>query len=102
MPPQGESTGIAIEDGVLVAHVFQRHCSRTVTQLFADYEKLRRQTIEKLYKASTWRWQNAATPDAGLVWSIITDWMTSGFIRFMKLRQEDYFASDVEKLKLPE
>jgi len=102
MPPQGESTGIAIEDGVLLAHVFKRRSERTVAQLLSDYEQLRKKTIDKLYDESTWRWQNAATPDAGWIWSIVIDWMTSLFAWFMKWRQEDYFSSDVEKLPLPQ
>ena len=102
MPPQGESTGVSIEDGVLAAHVFQRHATRTVAQLFADYESLRRKEIEKLYRDTTWRWQNAATHDAGWLWSIFMEWMTVGFVWFMKWKQSDYFASDVAKLKLPE
>jgi 2-polyprenyl-6-methoxyphenol hydroxylase-like FAD-dependent oxidoreductase len=101
MPPQGESTGVAIEDGVLLAHVFQRHASRSVAELFTDYEKLRRQRIEKLFKDTTWRWQNAASHDASWVWSIFIDWLTAAFVWFMKWRGEDYFADDVSKLALP-
>jgi len=101
MPPQGESTGVAIEDGVLLARVFERHGTRTVARLFADYEALRRQTIEKLYKETTWRWNNAASHDSGWLWSVFIDYLTVAFLWFMKLRQGDYFASDVARLELP-
>ncbi len=102
MPPQGESTGVAIDDGVLLAHVFHRHATRTVAQLFADYEQLRRKTIDKLYKETNWRWQNAAVHDSGWIWSVLIDWMTVAFLWFMNSKGEDYFAGDVSKLKLPE
>jgi len=101
MPPQGESTGVAIEDGVLLAHVFERRDTRTVEQLFADYEAVRRPVIEKLFKETTWRWKNAASSESGWLWSVFIDYLTVAFLWFMRFRQEDYFASDVAKLELP-
>ncbi len=98
---RARGTGVAIEDGGPCCTLFQRRASRTMAQLFADYEALRRETIEKLYKDTTWRWENAAVPDAGWVWSIVVEWITMMFLFFMNLRQEDYFANDVEKLQLP-
>lgn len=62
MPPQGESTGVAIEDGVLLAHVLSRRNSRSVDQLLADYEKLRRQDINGIYKSSMARWRSSGPP----------------------------------------
>ena len=51
MPPQGESTGIALEDGVLLARILrERHATHTIPQLVATYEALRRPTIDKLYR----------------------------------------------------
>ena len=62
MPPQGESTGVAIEDGVLLAHVLSRRdTGRSVPQMLADYEALRRADVEALHKTSMARW-NAPAP----------------------------------------
>lgn len=101
MPPQGESTGVSIEDGVLLAHVLQRHATRSIPQLFADYEQLRRGTIEKLFKETTWRWKNAASQKGSWLGSVFLDNLTVCFLWFMNFRKEDYFASDVAKLELP-
>ena len=101
MPPQGESTGVAIEDGVLVAHVLSRHATRRISQLFADYNSLRRSTIEKLYKTTVWNWENAAGGNQSWGWGIIMEWLTVVVLMIMNLRKEDHFASDVSKLQLP-
>lgn len=101
MPPQGESTGIAIEDGVLLAHVFQHHDTRNVKRIFEDYETLRRTTVDKLYDESARRWKHAAQEDSGWLWGIIFEWLTLVVMTLMNMRQADHFAADVEKLKLP-
>ncbi|KHN97901.1 salicylate hydroxylase [Metarhizium album ARSEF 1941] len=41
MPPQGEGTGVAIEDGVLLACVLSRRATRDIPTMFRDYETLR-------------------------------------------------------------
>ncbi|KAK1765844.1 FAD/NAD(P)-binding domain-containing protein [Phialemonium atrogriseum] len=101
MPPQGESTGVAIEDGVLIARILQRHTERSIPQLFDDYEKLRRAPIDKLYKESVWRWDNAAKDDSGWLHAVFNDWMITAVLAFMDFNQSDYFANDVENLQLP-
>lgn len=101
MPPQGESTGVAIEDGVLIARILQRHTERSIPQLFDDYEKLRRAPIDKLYKESVWRWDNAAKDDSGWLHAVFNDWMITAVLAFMDFNKSDYFANDVENLQLP-
>ncbi|TPX09376.1 uncharacterized protein E0L32_009420 [Thyridium curvatum] len=102
MPPQGESTGLAIEDGVLLARVLQRHTSRSVSQLCDDFFTLRQKTIDKVYKETLWRWQHAGGEDSGWLWGIVVEWMSMVFLTLMSYRKEDYFASDVDKMQLPE
>lgn len=101
MPPQGESIGIAIEDGVLLAHVLSRHDTRDISRVFQDYERLRRRHIHKLYKETVWRWNNAMKEDAGWLWGIFVEWLTVVFLFFMNRKQKDYFADDVGGLDLP-
>jgi len=101
MPPQGESTGVAIEDGVLLARVLQRHMAREIPQLFDDYEKVRRKPIDKLYKESVWRWNSSSKDDAGWLGGIVSDWMLSAVLSFMDFNKSDYFVNDVEQLQLP-
>ncbi|KAF5711762.1 salicylate hydroxylase [Fusarium mundagurra] len=61
MPPQGESTGIAIEDGILFAHVLGEGISKGVPYVMEAYEALRRNDIKKLHAETMFRW-NAGTP----------------------------------------
>ncbi|KAF4418712.1 salicylate hydroxylase [Fusarium acutatum] len=60
MPPQGESTGIAIEDGVLFAHVLGKGIVKGVPYVVEAYEALRRDDIGKLHDETMFRW-NAGT-----------------------------------------
>jgi 2-polyprenyl-6-methoxyphenol hydroxylase-like FAD-dependent oxidoreductase len=55
MPPQGESTGFAIEDAVLVSRVFDRFSQKDLSHIFEVYEKTRRPRINKAYKEAVWR-----------------------------------------------
>ncbi|UNI22034.1 hypothetical protein JDV02_007961 [Purpureocillium takamizusanense] len=98
MPPQGEGTGVAIEDGVLLAHVLTRRAERTIPQLFADYETLRRADIEQTYRDTMARW-NAPVP-SGWLSGIVMEWITWGFIKFLNYRH-DYFGRDVRNRQLP-
>ncbi|TQV96614.1 hypothetical protein V2A60_003000 [Cordyceps javanica] len=100
MPPQGESTGVAIEDGVLLAHVLSRRdTGRSVPQMLADYEALRRADVEALHKTSMTRW-NAPAP-AGWVGQVVTEWMAWLFVSYLNWTS-NHFARDVRKLALPE
>ena len=98
MPPQGEGTGVAIEDGVLLAHVLTRRAMRPIPQLFADYETLRRPDIEQTYRDTMARW-NAPVPSRWFS-GFVMEWITWGFIKFMNHRH-DYFGRDVRDRELP-
>jgi 2-polyprenyl-6-methoxyphenol hydroxylase-like FAD-dependent oxidoreductase len=58
MPPQGESTGLAIEDGVLIARVLSLFPDRPVQEAFRSYEMTRRPRIDKAYNDAVFRWEN--------------------------------------------
>ena len=98
MPPQGESTGVAIEDGVLLAHVLTRRATRTIPQLFADYETLRRTDIDQFYRDTMARWNAPAS--RGWLGGVVVEWITWGVIKFMNYRHH-YFGRDVRERKLP-
>ncbi|KAH8589400.1 hypothetical protein B0O99DRAFT_745988 [Bisporella sp. PMI_857] len=101
MPPQGESTGIAIEDGILIARIFQRRDARSIQQLFSDYEATRRDIIHTHYKSADWRWKKA-TSGTTPMWNILLEWFTIIFLAFAKWKGFDAFKEDVSALKLPE
>ncbi|GAB7326350.1 hypothetical protein MBLNU13_g10387t3 [Cladosporium sp. NU13] len=100
MPPQGESTGIAIEDGILLAHVLSRNASRSVEQLFCDYESVRRIDIEKHYKGAEKLGKMVTSRPPG-VRGLIMDLFTMVFLFFKKRSGTDHFKTDVRKIQLP-
>lgn len=57
MPPQGESTGLAIEDAVLLARVLSSRSELSVQEAFQTYEKTRRPRIDIAYKEAVSRWE---------------------------------------------
>ncbi|KAK2482156.1 hypothetical protein H9L39_07795 [Fusarium oxysporum f. sp. albedinis] len=92
MPPQGESTGIAIEDGVLFAHVLSEGISTGVPYVMEAYEALRRHDIKKLYAETMFRW-NAGSSSSWL-WSIVMEFITWAYLLLSNYRQKDYFKRD--------
>ncbi|RKL06369.1 hypothetical protein BFJ68_g10373 [Fusarium oxysporum] len=99
MPPQGESTGIAIEDGVLFAHVLSEGISTGVPYVMEAYEALRRHDIKKLHAETMVRW-NAGSSSSWL-WSIVMEFITWAYLLLSNYRQKDYFKRDVRSFKLP-
>ncbi|EFZ04053.1 FAD-dependent oxidoreductase [Metarhizium robertsii] len=98
MPPQGEATGVAIEDGVLLARVLSRRATRDIPTLFRDYETLRRPDIQETYKETMARW-NAPVPKAWMS-GFVMEWMTWGYLKLMGMKK-DYFGRDVRNMELP-
>ncbi|KAI1340299.1 FAD/NAD(P)-binding domain-containing protein [Xylariaceae sp. FL0016] len=120
MPPQGESTartrkllnallpsklthrqGIAIEDGILFARLFERRQSRSLEHIFSDYETLRRSEIDQHYKSANFRWESAAQ-DSSWLWAYLMEWFTWGFMILQGRKMAARMGSDVRNLELPE
>ncbi|PNP82126.1 hypothetical protein FNYG_04315 [Fusarium nygamai] len=99
MPPQGESTGIAIEDGVLFAHVLSEGIEKGVPYVMEAYETLRRDEINKLYEETMFRWK--AGGSSSWLWSIFMEFATWVYLLLANYRQDDYFKRDVRSFKLP-
>lgn len=99
MPPQGESTGIAIEDGVLFAHVLSEGISRGIPYVMEAYETLRRDDITKLHSETMFRWNTGSS--SSWLWSITMEFATWVYLLLANYRQEDYFKRDVRRFKLP-
>ncbi|KAK9780176.1 putative Fungal-specific transcription factor domain-containing protein [Seiridium cardinale] len=93
MPPQGESTGLAIEDGVLIARVLERRKSRTVEQLFADFVSVRKPVVDKYYSDSVWAMENGFQR-ASWWKSIIIEWGIWFYLIVKRWRQDDHFSQD--------
>lgn len=100
MPPQGESTAFAIEDGVLLAHVFSRRDKRSIGQLFSDYEVLRRAVINKHYRSTVWGFESS-NADSSWLKAVFMEYATKIYLMVHRWGKADYFANDVRKLDLP-
>ena len=100
MPPQGESTGIAIEDGVLLAQIMSRGATRSVEQLFSDFESVRRAGIEKHYKDAEKMGKMVTSKPPG-VRGLIVDLITMVFMFIKKMKGSDPFKGDVRTIELP-
>ncbi|KAF5981978.1 salicylate hydroxylase [Fusarium bulbicola] len=99
MPPQGESTGIAIEDAVLFAHVHGKGISKGVPYMMEAYEALRRGDIQKLHDETMFRW-NAGNSSSWL-WSIFMELATWIYLLLKNYQQEDYFKRDIRTFDFP-
>jgi len=110
MPPQGESTGFAIEDAILFARIMKDAANRQeehdqstpdlidVKAVFAQYERNRRRRIDTAYTEANTRWDSAK--DTGWLASIIREWMTSLFLWFTRSSKEKNFSFDVRTVSL--
>ena len=100
MPPQGESTGLAIEDGVLLARILSRRATRSIDQLFADFQSVRRPEIKRHYAASMTAMRYGA---GGFPWyaAVLFEWVSWMYFLWRRWNQVDHYSSDVEKMELP-
>ena len=101
MPPQGESTGLALEDAILFAHIFSRRTTRPIPQLFADYEVLRRGDINKHYNNAVWSMQHAFAGKKSWWMDMVEEWITGWVLLVKRWRQGSHFGGDVNELALP-
>lgn len=99
MPPQGESTGVAIEDAVLLARVVSRRDTRSVGQMLGDYEALRRPVINKTYDEAVFRWRQVG--DKSWLGTVAMEWFSAAYIWGMNRWSKDSFGRDVRTLELP-
>lgn len=100
MPPQGESTGIAIEDGILLAQVLVRRATRTVDQLFSDFESVRRDAIDKHYRDAEKMGKLITSKPSGFM-GVVMDLVIMVFMWAKKRQQIDHFKGDVRNIDLP-
>jgi len=77
MPPQGESTGLAIEDAVLFARILERFPEKSILDAFETYEKTRRPRIVTAYQHATARWR---VYDKSWLVTKLEEWATSVYL----------------------
>jgi salicylate hydroxylase len=110
MPPQGESTGFAIEDAMLFARIMNEAMNRQeesgestsdlvdVKAVFERYERNRRARIDSAYADANTRWESVK--DTGWLASVMREWMTWLFLWFTRSGREKNFGFDVKTVSL--
>lgn len=96
MPPQGEATGIVLEDTVLFARSLARQQelgTGTFTDAFAAYERLRRERIDAAFKESGAVVKTVQ--DAGWLGHTIKCFIVPWFLWFTSGKREKHFVEDV-------
>ena len=95
MPPQGESTGIVLEDSVLFARCLARNLVMhgSVKEAFDAYERLRRGRINTAFKES----QNVvkSVKDAGWLGDELRALIVPWYLRWSRRYREKHFIEDV-------
>jgi salicylate hydroxylase len=99
MPPQGESTGLAIEDGVLLARILSPS-KLSVQGAFRTYEKTRRPRIDAAYKEAVFRWENVK--DRSWFMQKVIEWLTWAFLWYKMGAFESSLSYDVRKVEIVE
>lgn len=98
MPPQGESAGLAIEDTMLLSRILERHNEKSTTELFQQYEAVRRPPINAAVKEASMGFDTIQ--DHGWLMTIIMEWFTWLFLMWRSSRKEKDFGIDVRKMPL--
>ena len=100
MPPQGESTGLAIEDPVLLARVFQKFPGKPIRDIFEAYEKTRRPRIDAAYIEAVARWERVH--DKSWFVQKIEEWFTWAYMWYKADTFEKSFSYDVRNEEIVE
>ena len=100
MPPQGESTGLAIEDGVLLARVLSSSSEISIQRAFQVYEKTRRPRIDAAYKEAVFRWEGVK--DRSWLVQKLLEWLMWAILWYKIDAIESSVSYDVRKEEIVE
>jgi salicylate hydroxylase len=99
MPPQGDSTGLAFEDGALLAKVFSLHGNtRSVEDIFAIFTRTRQPRIDAAYRTAEMRWEKVK--DSYCLTSKLKEFLTWAFLWWKRGQYEKEFRYDVREEEL--
>ena len=98
MPPQGESTGIALEDTVVFTRLIGLYPKYELSVLFTQYEKLRRSRVDAAYKEANFRWETVK--DSGWFAHKLKSMLVPWFLWFTEGKRAKSFEEDINALDL--
>ena len=121
MPPQGESTGFAIEDAILFAHIVSKVGSKRpsleetqasapnsdnctlapatpigITDLFTTYTNLRHPIMSRAFKQAEWRWETGK--ESGWFAFRMKLFITPWWLWWTQKQREEEWTKDVRDL----
>lgn len=80
--------------------MLSRRTTRTVHQLFSDFESVRREAIDKHYQEAEKMGKLISSKPSGIV-GVIMDLVIMVFMWIKKRQQTDHFKGDVRNTDLP-
>lgn len=92
MPPQGESTGICIEDAILFSRAMLQHSTGDILKVLNAFEKIRRPAIETACAQAMQRWETVKDSGAVVYW--LKKFLTPWFLWWTAKAREEEFAMD--------
>ena len=92
MPPQGESTGICIEDAVIFSRCMMHHEQIALPYIFEAYERVRRPQIDKAYDEAVQRWE--VVKDSGWLAYKMKAVLTPLYLWWTSKAREEDFSQD--------
>ncbi|ETI26615.1 hypothetical protein G647_10376 [Cladophialophora carrionii CBS 160.54] len=98
MPPQGESTGYALEDAILFARAMAVKLDKGLDVTFATYQKVRRERINKAYDEAAFGWETQK--DCGWFTFLLRTWLTTAFLWWTAAARQRRYSEDVTKMDL--
>jgi salicylate hydroxylase len=110
MPPQGESTGLALEDAVIFARLLGLHLGQSskssnqdeeatdFKRVFSSYLSHRFARIDEAYNEANMRWEQVK--DSGWLVQKVKEWLTWVFMWWMSRTKAKYFEEDWGSVEL--
>jgi hypothetical protein len=92
MPPQGESTGICIEDAIVFSRAMINHKEHPFQKIFGAYEDFRRSHIDAAYTQAVQRWETVK--DSGSLVYKMKTLLTPWILWWTAKAREDEFSVD--------
>lgn len=96
MPPQGESTGICIEDAIVLSRAMVHWREHDIAAILTTYERVRQPKVDKAHAEAVQRWDNVK--DKGWLKHQLMLWATPWFLWFTQSTREADLAEDLTTL----
>lgn len=96
MAPQGESTGICIEDAIVFSRALLHHETKSLPSIFSTYEAFRRPYIDAAVQQAAQRWENVK--DSGWLVHQMLVFLTPWILWWSAKTREHEFAEDYTDL----